>query len=47
MENIVMHYFRQIYGYIPVESAHRLHISVDDYLYIETGEQLLSESQTE
>jgi hypothetical protein len=47
MENIVMRYFREIYGYTPVETAHRLNIRVDDYLYIETGEQLLSESQAE
>jgi hypothetical protein len=47
MENIVMRYFREIYGYTPVETAHRLGISVDDYLNIETGEQLLSESRAE
>jgi plasmid maintenance system antidote protein VapI len=47
MENIVIRYFREIYGYTPAETAHRLGISVDDYLYIETGEQLLSESQAE
>jgi plasmid maintenance system antidote protein VapI len=47
MENIVMRYFREIYGLTPAETAHRLGISADEYLHIETGEQPLSEAQAE
>lgn len=47
MENIVMRYFREIYNLTPAQTAHRLGISADEYLQIETGEQLLSECQAE
>jgi hypothetical protein len=41
MENIVMRYFREIYGYIPAEITHCLGISAEEYLCIETEGQLL------
>ena len=47
MENIVMRYFRETYGYTPTEIAQNLGISPIEYQQIETGQQLLSESQAE
>ena len=47
MENIVMRYFREIYGHTPTEIAHLLGIPTTEYQEIETGQQLLSESQAE
>ena len=42
-----MRYFREIYGYTSTEIAQNLGITADEYLHLETGEQLLSEGQAE
>ena len=47
MENIVMRYFRETYGHTPTEIAQNLGISPFEYQQIETGQQLLPESQAE
>lgn len=47
MENIVMRYFRETYGHTPTEISQLLAIPTTEYQEIETGQQLLSESQAE